>query len=95
VSQTIKIDEAVRRTSLSKHTLYRAVKAGKLRATRPTGPGGPLLIWEDSLQEWLEAGTVRPAGRPRVDLPPAVGPRVRVVAGSVASLDAIERRGAA
>jgi excisionase family DNA binding protein len=94
VSQTITISEATRRTSLSKHTLYRAIKAGRLRATRPTGPGGPLLIWEDSLMEWLEAGTVRPVGRPRVDLPPA-GPRVRVVAGSVASLDAIERRGAA
>jgi excisionase family DNA binding protein len=94
VSQTITIAEATRRTSLSKHTLYRAIKAGRLRATRPTGPGGPLLIWEDSLTEWLEAGTVRPAERPRLTCPPA-RPRVRAVAGSVASLDAIERRGAA
>jgi excisionase family DNA binding protein len=60
--------EAARRTGFSTETIYRAIKRGHLKATKPKGTGR-IRISDEDLEEWVEAGTVEVSSDPMPNRP--------------------------
>ncbi len=52
-SELLTLDEAAARARLSKRTLHRALRSGRLRVSQPSGRGGKLLIAVGDLDRWL------------------------------------------
>jgi excisionase family DNA binding protein len=60
--------EVARRTGFSTETIYRAIRQGHLKATKPKGTGH-IRISDEELEEWVGAGTTEASSDPRPNTP--------------------------
>lgn len=83
-NELLTLNEAAARARLSTRTLRRALRAGRLRASQPSGRGGKLLIAVRDLEQWLfaespvtvRARTTRSAHR--LAEPPGIPARISI-----------------
>jgi excisionase family DNA binding protein len=73
--ELLTVAEVAERRKCSVDTVRRAIRAGRLRASRPN-PHGPYLVYESRFREWIEGGTVEHT-EPRVHALPAPTPPPR------------------
>jgi excisionase family DNA binding protein len=70
--ELLRITEAAERLNVSRASVYRWAHDGRLPAVQLGGPGSPLRIPADELDQWLFADLEAPGGPP----PPSPGDRV-------------------
>jgi excisionase family DNA binding protein len=57
----LSISAVCKMTGFSRHTMYRAIRSGDLKATKNPGPTGQFRVSEVALTEFLEARTYYPS----------------------------------